>query len=171
MAAGNRSWLRYQRSDALGLSFRRLVGRDLPFLETLYASTRLEEVASTGWPEAEQREFLSQQFTAQHAHYLQHYPDADWLIVKFERKRIGRLYLERWPTQHRIIDIALLPDYRGQGFGAAMMQDVMDEARDAGKDVSIHVEKQNPAKRLYERLGFEAVEDKGVYDLMKWLPN
>jgi hypothetical protein len=35
--------------------------------------------------------------------------------------------------------------------------------------VTIHVEKNNPAMRLYRRLGFTAVEDKGVYDLMRWV--
>ena len=46
----------------------------------------------------------------------------------------------------------------------------MDEAAAAGKDVSIHVEKFNPAMRLYRRLGFATEEDKGVYDLMRWTP-
>jgi ribosomal protein S18 acetylase RimI-like enzyme len=44
----------------------------------------------------------------------------------------------------------------------------MDEAAAAGKAVTIHVEKNNPAMRLYRRLGFRTEEDKGVYDLMRW---
>jgi hypothetical protein len=44
----------------------------------------------------------------------------------------------------------------------------MDEAASCGKAVSIHVEKFNPAMRLYRRLGFATEEDKGVYDLMRW---
>lgn len=83
-------------------------------------------------------------------------------------KDIGRLYLERWPSQHRIIDIAFLPTHRGQGLGAALLRDLLDEAAIAGKAVSIHVEKFNPAMRLYRRLGFKTEEDKGVYDLMRW---
>ncbi len=81
---------------------------------------------------------------------------------------IGRLYIERWPSQHRIIDIAFLPEHRGKGFGEALLRDLMDEAAAAGKAVSIHVEKFNPAMRLYRRLGFGTEEDKGVYDLMRW---
>jgi ribosomal protein S18 acetylase RimI-like enzyme len=48
------------------------------------------------------------------------------------------------------------------------MRDLLDEAATAGKAVSIHVEKFNPAMRLYRRLGFKTEEDKGVYDLMRW---
>ena len=81
---------------------------------------------------------------------------------------IGRLYIERWPSQHCIIDIAFLPEHRGKGLGAALLRDLMDEAAAAGKAVSIHVEKFNPAMQLYRRLGFTTVEDKGVYDLMRW---
>jgi ribosomal protein S18 acetylase RimI-like enzyme len=108
------------------------------------------------------------QFRAQHTHYQTHYPTADWLVTTHAGEDIGRLYVERWPSQHRIIDIAFLPEHRGAGFGTALLTDLMDEAAAAGKAVSIHVEKFNPAMRLYRRLGFEQVEDKGVYDLMRW---
>ena len=37
-----------------------------------------------------------------------------------------------------------------------------------GKSVTIHVERMNPALRLYERLGFRLVEDKGVYLFLSW---
>ena len=66
-----------------------------------------------------------------------------------------------------IIDISLAPSARGQGVGGAILQDVLDQARRTGKAVSIHVETNNPARRLYQRLGFEVAEDQGVYDLMR----
>ncbi|HEY0567915.1 MAG TPA: GNAT family N-acetyltransferase, partial [Xanthobacteraceae bacterium] len=97
-----------------------------------------------------------------------YYPEADWLVTVHRGDNIGRLYIERWPSQNRIIDIALLPEYRGKGLGEALLRDLMDEAAAAGKAVSIHVEKFNPATRLYRRLGFKTAEDKGVYDLMRW---
>ena len=46
---------------------------------------------------------------------------------------VGRLYLERAANEHCIIDIALLPEYRGHRWGAAQLQDLMDEAAAAGK--------------------------------------
>ena len=143
---------------------------DLPFVAELYASTRREEVAQTGWP-AEMREaFLRQQHEAQHSHYSIHYGDAEWLIIERGGAAIGRLYLRDEPERLHVIDISLLPASRGQGIGGAILRDVLDQASRAGKGVSIHVEKFNPARRLYDRLGFRLVEDQGVYDLLEATP-
>jgi ribosomal protein S18 acetylase RimI-like enzyme len=158
-------WVR--AADA-GLTFRRLADADLPFLARVYASTRAEELAATPLTDAVKAAFLADQFQLQHAHYQKYYPNADWLVTMRGGEDIGRLYIERWPTQHRIIDIALLPEHRGKGFGEALLRDLLDEATACGKAVTIHVEKFNPAMRLYRRLGFTTEEDKGVYDLMRW---
>ena len=143
---------------------------DLPFLFGLYASTRAQEVAATGWPPEEQMQFLQRQFQAQHHHYTTYYPDAEWLVVEHEDHAVGRLYVEEWPSQFRIIDVALVPEAQGKGFGSALLDDIFGRARNLGKKVSIHVEKNNPAMRLYRRLGFTKAEDKGVYDLLEWSP-
>lgn len=158
------------RSRALGLAFRPAHDGDMAFMAELYASTRREELAPVPWPEETKRAFLQQQFGAQHTHYRTYFPEAAWLVVEHGGARVGRLYLGRWKDEHRVIDIALLPEWRGRGFGAAMMRDILDEAAAAGKAVRIHVEKNNPALHLYRRLGFQAVEDAGVYDLMEWTP-
>jgi len=154
------------RAAGVGLTFRPAMDADLPFLSRLYASTRAEELGVTGWSAEQKTAFLDMQFRAQHAHYRQHYPEADWLVIVQGGNDIGRLYIERWPSQHRVIDIAFLPEYRRKGFGAALLSDLIDEAGAVGKAVSIHVEKHNPAMQLYQRLGFAVAEDKGVYDLM-----
>jgi GNAT superfamily N-acetyltransferase len=158
----------WTRAATAGCRFRRITAADLPFLARVYASTRTEEVAAAPWTDEQKAVFLASQFQAQHAHYQKYYPDADWLVIARDGNDIGRLYIERWSAQHRIIDIALLPEHRGKGFGGALLADLLDEATAAGKDVSIHVEKFNPAMRLYKRLGFAIEEDKGVYDLMRW---
>ncbi|TPL82740.1 GNAT family N-acetyltransferase [Mesorhizobium sp. B2-3-14] len=154
------------RAAGLGLIFRPMTEIDLPFLARVYASTRAEELTLTSWNEAQKAAFLDMQFQAQHAHYQKYYPNADWLVMMYEGSDIGRLYIERWPSEHRIIDITFLPAFRGKGFGKALLADLIDEAGAPGKAVSIHVEKHNPAMRLYLRLGFTVAEDKGVYDLM-----
>ena len=115
--------------------------------------------------------FLAAQCQLQHGHYWKYYPEADWLVTMRDGEDTGRLYLERWPSQHRIIDIAFPPEHRGKGAGEALLRDLIDEAASVGKDVSIRVEKHNPAMRLYRRLGFATEEDKGVYDLMRWTPS
>jgi ribosomal protein S18 acetylase RimI-like enzyme len=158
----------WPRAAESGLNFRRITDADLPFLARVYASVRAEELGATGWSDAHKAAFLDQQFQAQHTHYQRYYPNADWLVTAHQGRDIGRLYIERWPSQYRIIDIAFLPEHCGKGFGTALLRDLLDEAAAAGKMVSIHVEKLNPAMRLYRRLGFVTEEDKGVYDLMRW---
>ena len=145
-----------------------MTGGDLPFILRVYASTREEELAMTPWDDAEKESFLKMQFDAQHSHYQQHFPNASYQIIERKGEPIGRLYLDRRPDELRIIDIALLSEQRGTGIGGALMRQVLDEAALLGKPVRIHVERNNPAMHLYERLGFRQVEDQGVYWLMEW---
>jgi GNAT superfamily N-acetyltransferase len=159
---------RWQRAADAGLGFRAIAEADLPFLYRVYASTRAEELAPVPWSEAQKAAFLTMQFQAQHTEYQRSYPDAAWLVILRAGEPAGRLYLGRGDIEHCVIDIALLPEHRGHGLGAAIMRDLMDEAGRAGKRLSIHVEKFNPAMHLYRRLGFQTIEDKGVYDLMHW---
>ncbi len=159
----------WSRAARAGLTFRRIADADLPFLARVYASTRAEELATvSGWSDEQKAAFVDMQFRAQHAHYRKYYPEAEWLVMSHAGEDVGRLYIARWPSQHRLIDITFLPEHRGQGFGEALLRDLMEEAAAVNKAVSIHVEKFNPAMRLYRRLGFTVDEDKGVYDLMRW---
>lgn len=161
----------WRRAAVAGLAFRPVVAEtDLPFLQILYASTRTEELAQLPWSEAQKSDFLDMQFRAQHEHYRHHFSHADWLLIEHDGEAVGRLYLDRRRDEHRIIDIAFLPLHRGRGFGSALLADLLEEAAAAGKATTIHVEKFNPAMRLYHRLGFVTAEDKGVYDLMRWTP-
>ncbi len=152
------------------LTFRPITEADRPFLRELYASTRAEEVAVVPWSDEEKQAFLLQQFEAQHRFYQEQFPDASFDLVLEDGTPIGRLYLDRRDDEHRVIDIALVPEKRGAGLGRRLMRDVLDEAAGNGKKVRIHVEQNNPAMRLYERLGFSRVEDQGVYWLMEWAP-
>ena len=143
---------------------------DEAFLLGLYASTREQEMALVPWPEEEKRAFIQMQFQAQHKYYQEAFPDAQFSLILRDGRPAGRLYMERRADEHRIIDIALLPEYRGQGLGSGLMNDILTEAGAAGKPVRIHVERNNPALSLYSRLGFRQVEDQGVYHLMEWRP-
>ena len=141
---------------------------DGPFLEAVYASTRAEELAMVPWAAEQKSAFCRMQFTAQTEHYRQHYPTAAYFVIEHDGVGLGRLYVDRWEKEIRIMDITLLPGHRGAGNGTRLLRVLQEEARAAGKTLGIHVEKFNPALRLYERLGFRAKEDKGVYLLMEW---
>ena len=111
----------------LGVTARPMNDEDLPFVAALYASTRGEELAALPWPDENKRAFLEQQHRAQHAHYRAHYADADWLILEREGQPIGRLYLDVWQDQLRIIDISLIAEARGEGIGGGILADVLAE--------------------------------------------
>ncbi|WP_206366463.1 GNAT family N-acetyltransferase [Sphingomonas gei] len=159
------------KAAALGVALRPMEDEDLVFTAALYASTRAEELAPIPWPAETKQAFLLQQHAAQHAHYQQHYRGMDAMIVERGGAAIGRLYLYEMPTEIRIVDISLTPQARGQGIGAALLRDLFAEIAPRGKNVTIHVEKNNPARTLYARLGFTILDDdRGAYDLWQWRP-
>jgi ribosomal protein S18 acetylase RimI-like enzyme len=141
---------------------------DRAFLLGLYASTREEELAQVAWDEGAKRAFLEQQFSAQDHHYRSNYPGATLDVIEVDGERAGRLYVYRGESDIRIMDIALAPPFRGRGIGTALLRELMAEARSSGRSLSVHVELQNPARSLYERLGFVAAGEHGIYVLMKW---
>lgn len=149
---------------------RPITDHDLPFLFELYASTRADEMALVNWSDLEKHQFLTMQFHAQHTYYMEHYQEATFDLMLWQGEPIGRLYVEEWPAELRIIDIALLPPYRNRGVGEYFLKKLMQRASAAHKGVSIHVETNNPAMRLYKRLHFRKVSEHGVYDLMEWQP-
>jgi ribosomal protein S18 acetylase RimI-like enzyme len=156
--------------DALpdGIRLRPATDADLPFLERVYASTRTEELAQTGWSEEQKRDFLAFQFRAQHHHYVTYYADASFYVVERDGIAIGRLYLHWRSEELRIVDIALLPEARGAGLGGALLRVLMACAATERKSVSINVEQMNPAMTLYLRLGFRKVGENGIYHLLQW---
>jgi GNAT superfamily N-acetyltransferase len=157
--------------SAPSITLRPTCADDEPFLLDVYASTRHEELAPLGWSVEQQAAFLIQQFTAQHHHYHTHYTGADFQVILLDERPVGRLYIARWPEEIRLIDIALLPEYRNAGIGSRLLDDLLAEATAVGKPVRIHVEKFNPALRFYERRGFSRIDDRGVYWFMEWSPH
>jgi len=152
------------------LTFRPIGAADEPFLREVYAATRAEELAQVDWTPAQKDAFLRMQFDAQHRYYAENYPHAQFQIILVDGEPAGRLYVDRRAAEIRIMDITLLPAFRGQGIGSRLLNEILAEGQAHGLPVTIHVERFNPALRLYERLGFRLLEDKGVYCLMEWTP-
>ena len=125
-------------------------------------------MALVDWTDQQKDEFLHMQFNAQHSFYHEQFSSAQFDIIESNNKAIGRLYVDRRADEIRIIDIALMPDYRGKGIGGELMQSLMKEASDSNLSVTIHVEHNNSAMHLYQRLGFRHIRDDGVYFFMKW---
>jgi ribosomal protein S18 acetylase RimI-like enzyme len=158
------------RVRSSGHELRRAGSADAELLFRVYASTRAEELAALDWPPATMEVFLRQQFDAQDRHYRQSYPEASFDLIIVDGQRAGRLYLDRTADETRIVDIALLPEFRGRGVGTRVVGDVMAAACRRDASVTIHVERTNPALSWYQRLGFQMEEDRGVYLFLRWRP-
>ena len=149
------------------ITLRPITDDDLEFLCLLYASTRAEELAVTGWDAALLENFLQMQFNLQHTQYQHNYPDASFDLVCIDAVPAGRLYVQRSNGEMRLIDIALLPAYRGKGLGGRLLADLIREADENGMMMSLHVEVNNPVLALYMRLGFKEKELRGIYRYME----
>ena len=164
--AGHNLLFALQQFQSSGLEDRIEIVRQVAGADALVAQMgKLELAALHG-----QAAFVRQQFEAQHHHYQTYYPEASFDLVLLDGEPVGRLYVARWTREIRLVDIALVPAARGRGLGTALLRDLLAEGERTGKAVSIHVERFNPALRLYRRLGFREVEEKGPYFLMEWRP-
>ena len=140
-----------------------VLASDEILLYQTFASTRAEEMALTGWNREQQESFLRMQYEAQRRSYLMQVPDAEYFVIGSGETALGRLIIDRRPEEIHIVDIALLSEFRKHGIGSILMNAIMQEAAQDGKEVSLHVERFNPALHWYERLGFTVAASGPIY--------
>lgn len=145
------------------IHFRDESAADQEFLYQLYASTRAMEMANVPWDGSQKEAFLRSQWQLQTAHYRTHYPEASFSLILDGDDRIGRFYVDRTLEDIHLLDLTLVPERRGEGIGTALLQELVAEAQQGRRSVTLYVEIFNPAQRLYHRLGFRTVQDEGVY--------
>jgi ribosomal protein S18 acetylase RimI-like enzyme len=145
------------------ISLRDATTDDLSFLQALFAGGRAAELAQTGWTDAQKRAFCDRQYALQDRHYREHFAGARCQVVQAGGTPIGRLYRATVDRTLYLLDIALVAQSRGQGVGTMLMNALVAEADRDAMSIVLHVEPDNPAKRLYERLGFVAGAMDGVY--------
>lgn len=140
---------------------------DEPWQLAIYASTRANELALTGWPRSQCEAFVMQQHQAQQQHYWRHFPQSVCQLILVGDAVAGRLWVDARPDRLHVLDITLLPAYRKHGLGTCCLQALAQQAQRRGLALGIHVELHNPARRLYERLGFQPDgEPQGLYQAM-----
>jgi GNAT superfamily N-acetyltransferase len=150
------------------ISLRPVQPTDEEMLRVLYSSSREHELAQVPWTPEQKHTFVLTQWQAQKRNNAIEHPHASHVLVCREGIPVGRLYLDRSGETFHILDVTLLPEHRNRGTGTYLLGEIMSEAARAGKAVTIFVESFNPSLRLFQRLGFTAVEQKGFHVLMKW---
>lgn len=162
------------------IHLRPIVATDEAFLRALYAEVRSQELEVTGWSDEQKWQFCNMQFDAQDRHYRAQYPDGEFhLIEQFgiekaeaEAIAIGRMYCARDVAAREdvLIEMAIVAGARGRGIGSALIKSMLERAAASGHCVSLQVEPQNPARRLYARFGFVTVAGDEIREQMRWQP-
>jgi ribosomal protein S18 acetylase RimI-like enzyme len=153
------------------ITLRPVAGQDDNFLLSVYSSTRAAELAQVPWGMEQKEAFVRMQFSAQKQHYVAEYPQADHDLICVDGVPVGRLYLSRAADALHILDITVLPEHRNSGIGSFLLNQVIEEARNTARPVTVYVETFNPSLRLFERLGFRKDREEGFQLLMKWSPS
>jgi ribosomal protein S18 acetylase RimI-like enzyme len=141
-------------------SLRPATDGDYDFLWWLHGATMRTYVdAIWGWDEAFQRQ-----------HFQDHFDPARIEIVERAGEAAGYISVERGEDAIFLGAIEIAPDSQNQGIGTGLIRDLQDEAQGRGVPLKLQVLQGNPARRLYERLGFVATRETETHIMMSWLP-
>jgi ribosomal protein S18 acetylase RimI-like enzyme len=142
------------------LQLRAATPEDAEFLYQLLRATMREYVEQTwSWDEKWQR-----------AHFQENFDPAKNQIVVLDDRDVGVIASERREGDVLLGSIYILPEYQRHGIGTLLIKSVLDGAFQEGLPVRLRVLKVNPARRLYERLGFTVVEEADTHYVMKATP-
>ena len=138
------------------------------FLFEVYASSRSEEISLWGWDQGQQLQFLRMQHAAQQGFYRQQYPKLQYQIIMDAGISAGRMATVQIDAELVLVDIILLPEFQGKGLGTAILMALQEQAAKQKILLRLSVLTDSRARQLYERLGFQAVVNGGMYTIMKW---
>ena len=138
-------------------SLRPATETDYAFLYALHVATLKEYVAQTwGWDEAFQARRFRERFDP-----------ANSQIIVVDGQDVGVLAVGSGAGEVLLGNIRIAPDWQRRGLGTAVIQDVLSKAREDGLTVVLQVLKVNPARSLYERLGFVVVGETDTHYQMR----
>jgi GNAT superfamily N-acetyltransferase len=152
----------------LPVSLRPEQATDETFLLAVYAGTREEELALTGWDEATRGQFIEMQFKAMRQGYSAAFPHAEFSVILLDGHPVGRVVVNRSDREIRIVDMALLPEHRGKGIGTDLMRVWRAEAEQSRKPLRLRVVKGTRPVNWYQRLGFVSIDEEGVHDHLQF---
>lgn len=142
------------------ITLRAATADDYDFCYRVQKATMQEYVEQTwGWDEAFQQAYFRQRFD----------PARNQVIV-LGGADIGVFAVERRERDIFLAKIYILPEYQRRGIGTGLIKSVLQEAFKEGLPVTLRVLKVNPARRLYERLGFAVIEENDEFFIMRATP-
>jgi ribosomal protein S18 acetylase RimI-like enzyme len=151
------------------MSRRRATAADDAFVTGLVAADVAERLGLI--PEPVRGDLVALQVRAQQAHVAEHWPDAqDWILLDAMGQPVGRMLLGHVDADVHLLDLRVAAANRGQAVATQALLDLLAECERSGSSLHLHVRAQSPARRLYERLGFVALEQPAdAADLpMRW---
>jgi ribosomal protein S18 acetylase RimI-like enzyme len=151
-------------------SLRAATPGDEPFLFDLYQASRAPELKAVGWTEEQISDFCQMQYRILTTQHAKTYAGAIDEIVQRGDRRIGRLKVLESDERLLLVDIALMPEFRGRGIGTKLLEQLTNRACTTRKPVVLHALITSPARRLYERMGFQTVASENGYVEMIFRP-
>ena len=134
----------------LQINFRKAHQDDLDFLLRLRIETMQVHLKNAGFNLSEEDHLQRVLYQFENAK-----------IILLDEQVIGLLKLSYQVDFIEIIQIQIDPSQQGKGIGRQVVECVLKEAKSKNRDVKLSVLKRNPAKGLYEKLGFEVVGETG----------
>ena len=143
---------------------------DAMLLFELYASSRADELSRSGWATPQQRSFFRMQAQNQELYFQRHYDHLDRRTICINGFSAGRLLVDRPSHAITIIDLALLPAFRGRGVGSLLIRCLLEEAVEQDLPVHVDLAKGSASLATCERLGFRYADDLGDRWHLVWTP-
>ncbi len=150
------------------VQIRPITDDDLPALGALLARRKAEELLLGGPGDPLGARVVESQADIQRRAYMAEHPGSDYHLIEDESGPVGALFLHEGPDEFMIVDILVRSDCQRRGIGESVLLAALGRARDAGKPVRLRVRFGNPARRLYERLGFQEVGQDAISAAMEW---
>ena len=122
----------------------------------LFAEQKQQEFLQLHLPSPTLEQLIRSQYDIREQSYSASYADYQKLTVMLENQPIGILRIGRAQLTAclRLVDIVIDKTHRCQGIGHQVLEQFFELARAKALHVDLHVQKDNPALRLYQRLGF-----------------
>jgi ribosomal protein S18 acetylase RimI-like enzyme len=91
-------------------------------------------------------------------------------IIEYAQKPMGYISVDRRADEIFLSSIEIAPEFQNRGIGTRLIRELLDECDRKRLSTRLFVLKVNPAQRLYERLGFEPIEETPTHYMMKRRP-